>query len=374
MVNNLSDSPPPAKTRDENGPVSLAIDEGKLGWVIRISLLLLLIAAPWPFGSATPLPSGFLSAALYLLFGVWVCNLLLSERGVHFRWPAHRWLGLAVLLGLFQLLPLVPGLLKILAPAAAATHYPKNPEAHQIVGTGWRPVSIESFATETELLRLGALIAAFFLCSHLFVHRRDIRLLGYTLATLGVALSLFAVYQHARWGTVLYGRYPVPSANPFGPFVNHNHFAGFVEMCALVALGGAIGHLGRRSQTVSILLGGSALFMGVALVSLALARRLLGGGSRRGCFGHPGITREGTHASFGTGHLGRSDCTPVALCGAEQRLRANRIHRSGHARRFDAISIAAVVRFVRPRPSIARLWNRTRNLCGCHPALSHGNG
>ena len=266
MVNNLSDSPPPAKTRDENGPVSLAIDEGKLGWVIRISLLLLLIAAPWPFGSATPLPSGFLSAALYLLFGVWVCNLLLSERGVHFRWPAHRWLGLAVLLGLFQLLPLVPGLLKILAPAAAATHYPKNPEAHQIVGTGWRPVSIESFATETELLRLGALIAAFFLCSHLFVHRRDIRLLGYTLATLGVALSLFAVYQHARWGTVLYGRYPVPSANPFGPFVNHNHFAGFVEMCALVALGGAIGHLGRRSQTVSILLGGSALFMGVALV------------------------------------------------------------------------------------------------------------
>ncbi len=200
-----------------------------------------------------------------MLFGVWVCNLLLRENRARFPWPAHRWLGLAIVLGLFSLLPLAPGLLKVLAPASGAIHYPDAPEVREIVGTGWHPVSIESFATETELVRLGALIAAFFLFSHLFVHRRDIRLLGYTLAILGVALSLFAVYQHARWGTVLYGRYPVPSANPFGPFVNHNHFAGFVEMCALVALGGAIGHLGRRSHTVSILLGGSALFSGSAL-------------------------------------------------------------------------------------------------------------
>lgn len=266
MVMNVSDFPPPAKTRNENESAAAALDEGKLGWVIRLSLLLLLVAAPWPFGSATPLPSAFLSAALYLLFGVWVCNLLIRERGVYFRWPAHRWLGLAVLLGLFQLLPLAPGLLKILAPASAAIHFPGIAHAEQIVGTGWRAVSIETFATQGELLRLGALVTAFLLFSHLFVHRRDIRLFGYTVAALGVALSLFAVYQHARWGTVLYGRYPVPSANPFGPFVNHNHFAGFVEMCALVALGGAIGHLGRRSQTVSILLGGSALFMGVAIV------------------------------------------------------------------------------------------------------------
>ena len=265
VMENLSDFPPAAQTRDD-GLASSAIDEGKLGWVIRISLLILLVAAPWPFGSATPLPSAFLSATLYLLFGVWVWNLLIRGGEVHFGWPAHRWLGLAVLLGLIQLLPLAPGLLKILAPAAAASHYPENPDVLEIVGTGWRPVSIEGFATEAELLRLGALIAAFFLFSHFFFHRRDIRILGYTLATLGVALSLFAVYQDARWGTVLYGRYPVPSANPFGPFVNHNHFAGFVEMCALVALGGAIGHLGRRSQTVSILLGGAALFMGVAIV------------------------------------------------------------------------------------------------------------
>ena len=238
----------------------------RVDWTVRILLLLLLVASPWPFGSATPLPPAFLSAALYVLFGIWVAFLLIKKTDLQFPWPGHRWLALGLLFGLFQLLPLAPSLLGALAPASATIHYPAAAEAQQALGTGWRSVSIEPFATEAELLRLGALIAAFYLFGHLFLHRRDIRLLGYSVSFLGVALSLFAVYQQARWGTLLYGRYPVPSVNPFGPFVNHNHFAGFIEMCALVALGGAIGHLGRRTQTVSILMGGSALFMGVALM------------------------------------------------------------------------------------------------------------
>jgi len=229
-------------------------------------LLLLLIVSPWPFGSATPLPSAFLSASLYVLFALWVGFLLIKRPDLAFPWPGYRWLAVGLVLGLVQLLPLAPGFLKVLAPASATIHYPAVAEARQVLGEGWHPVSVQPFATEAELLRIGALMAAFFLFGHLFMHRRDIRLLGYTVSLLGVALSLFAVYQHARWGTLLYGRYPVPSANPFGPFVNHNHFAGFVEMCALVALGGAIGHLGRRSQTMSILMGGAALFMGVALI------------------------------------------------------------------------------------------------------------
>ena len=49
-----------------------------------------------------------------------------------------------------------------------------------------------------------------------------------------IALSLFAVYQRARFGSLLYGRVSVESGTPFGPFVNHNHFAGYVEAAALV--------------------------------------------------------------------------------------------------------------------------------------------
>jgi len=39
------------------------------------------------------------------------------------------------------------------------------------------------------------------------------------------------------FGSLLYGYIAVPTVSPFGPFVNKNHFAGYVEMPALLALG-----------------------------------------------------------------------------------------------------------------------------------------
>jgi O-antigen ligase len=209
---------------------------------------------------------GILTAALYGLFGIWVLYLLLAKNRPAFQWPAWHWLALGLFLGLFQLLPLPEGVMSTLAPASHSIHYPDVAEARDVLGGGWRPVSIEPFTTEAELLRFGSLVAAFFLFSQVFARRHETRLLGYTVVLIGFALSMFAVYQQAKWGTLLYGRFPVPTATPFGPFVNHNHFAGFVEMCALVSLGAAIGHLGLRSPATSILFGGSAAVMGIALV------------------------------------------------------------------------------------------------------------
>ena len=202
-----------------------------------------------------------------------------------YAWPAASWVALGLALVAVQLVPIPSGLMGLLAPAAHSIHHPNVPAAREALGSGWHPISIEPFLTEAELLRLGALAAAFFLASQLFSHRREIRLAGYTMVATGVVLSFFAVYQQAHWGSVLYGRYPVPSATPFGPFVNHNHFAGFVEMCALVALGGAIGHLRRLSLAPIILLGGSASIMAVALVLSGSRGGLLAAAAGAVCLG-----------------------------------------------------------------------------------------
>ena len=324
---------------------------------------------PWPFGSATPLPSAFLSAALYVLFGIWVAFLLIKKTDLQFPWPGHRWLALGLLFGLFQLLPLAPSLLGALAPASATIHYPAAAEAQQALGTGWRSVSIEPFATEAELLRLGALIAAFYLFGHLFLHRRDIRLLGYSVSFLGVALSLFAVYQQARWGTLLYGRYPVPSVNPFGPFVNHNHFAGFIEMCALVALGGAIGHLGRRTQTVSILMGGSALFMGVALMLSRSRGGFLAAAAGAVLLGILALRSKARTRVSGPCDLGRRRRATTPFRCTKQRLPTDRIDRSCFPGRLRAIPIAPLDRFTATRPAIAHRGDGARYIWCRDPSL-----
>jgi hypothetical protein len=124
-------------------------------------------------------------------------------------------------------------------------------------------MSLEPFRTEWSFLQLLGLAGAFHLANRLFQKRAERNLLACTIAGVGVALSLFAVYQNARFGTVLYGRVPVESGTPFGPFVNHNHFAGYAEAAALVALGGAIGLVGRKSA-LAFLLAGCAVLIGIA--------------------------------------------------------------------------------------------------------------
>jgi len=126
-------------------------------------------------------------------------------------------------------------------------------------------MSAEPFQTRWGLLQLVSFVAAFYMASQLYRHGPERRVVVYSLAMLGVALALFGVYQKARFGNVLYGRFQVPSGNPYGPFVNHNHFAGFVEACGLLSLGTALG-TARRNPALGLLLGGASGLMGISLV------------------------------------------------------------------------------------------------------------
>jgi O-antigen ligase len=62
----------------------------------------------------------------------------------------------------------------------------------------------------------------------------------------GVGVSAYGILARGRFGSLLYGRIPVPTVSPFGPYVSKNHFAGYVGMVALLALGLAVGLARRR--------------------------------------------------------------------------------------------------------------------------------
>lgn len=230
--------------------------------IARGILLALVVAAPWPFGSVTPRVAGALSFALVVI-ALTFFGIELARRG---RLPTPRGrliVAAFLLLVALQLLPLPELVSGLFSPASGAIYAAFD--AHFPPGSGWHPISVEPFETAWTLLQLVALALAYALASRLFARTEDRVALAVTTTLVGVALSLFAVYQSARFGTVIYGRFPTTSGTPFGPFVNHNHFAGYVEACALVALGAAIG-LTRRSGALAALFGGAAGFMAIALV------------------------------------------------------------------------------------------------------------
>jgi hypothetical protein len=135
---------------------------------------------------------------------------------------------------------------------------------------------------------------------------------------LGIALALTAIIQKPLYSGAIYGFWtPLTSGRPFGPFVNRNHFAGWMLMgiplalgyfCAIFSQRGASGRrtfrdhviwLSSREASQAMQAGFAALIMGLSL-ALTLSRSAMLSLAAALIFcGYAGVRRQ-------NGALGRS--------------------------------------------------------------------
>ena len=93
------------------------------------------------------------------------------------------------------------------------------------------------YFTQLELLRFGAYLLLFFLSVQAFRTRSDLKKLAWFLILLCFGVSLFGIAQHFTSEGPIYWVRPLRAGgDPFGPYVNRNHFAGFVELTLPIAL------------------------------------------------------------------------------------------------------------------------------------------
>ncbi len=252
---------PPA---DPGFPASLA-----LGVLVAIAVL-----APWPFGAVLPgallavAVIALLAAALVLGAGAWRGGVALPAVPL---WPLA---GFAVV-GLLQLVPLPDALHSLLAPGSWAVWRPVVPEAAAVLGGAARPVSVDPDSTLRGIALAGGLaLLALLAAPALSRPDRAVRAIG-VVGAFGFALSAYAIFARARFGALLYGTIAVPTVNPFGPFVNKNHFAGWVAMAALLVAGLALGLAdrarGRSGDWTTDARAGGVILGIVAAVAMALA-------------------------------------------------------------------------------------------------------
>lgn len=83
--------------------------------------------------------------------------------------------------------------------------------------------------------------------------RLSLRLLVASLIPLGLAVAVFAIVQKATFNGRLYWVWTTinDSANAFGPFVNRNHFAGWMLMATTLTAGYLCGELAARPASKS---------------------------------------------------------------------------------------------------------------------------
>ncbi len=127
---------------------------------------------------------------------------------------------------------------------------------------GW---TVYAYDTKLEALRLAAELILLFLTAQAFRTPREWRSLVWFLLSLAFAVSVFGIIQHFTWNGKLYWLRTLHyGGEPFGPFVNRDDFAGFVELILPLGLALLVLDGERRDRRLLVIL--FAVFPAAALV------------------------------------------------------------------------------------------------------------
>jgi O-antigen ligase len=97
-------------------------------------------------------------------------------------------------------------------------------------------LTLDRTSTREGLVLLFCYFLVFLVVSNENWSPRWLRRLAIAMAVIGFAVAMFGMVQFFAWNGSLYWVRPVKFGSPFGPYLNHNHFAGLMEMTFPVAL------------------------------------------------------------------------------------------------------------------------------------------
>ena len=176
-------------------------------WFSAAGLLLLatLLAAPLAFGAVQEWAWGAMAVGAFLTLLIW--SIAGARQGkLKILWsPLYLPALLFLLLGTLQLF------------------------AHR---------TLDPISTRESLLKLATDLFFFFLAGQLLTAgaEKTLRAFGLAAVVYAFALALMAMLQFFSSNGLIYWRVQTPGS-PFGPYVNHNHYAGLMEMLIPVGAG-----------------------------------------------------------------------------------------------------------------------------------------
>ena len=185
---------------------------------------------------------------------------------------------------LFQLVPLPPALVQWLSPAAFDIH---STTAQLTDTSGWMPLTVNFKATVSEFFRI-ATYALFYILTVQLLRKRGLLLATViVIAVFGGLLAFSSILQfYLTQDMALWFRHSPINSIVMGPYANHNHYAGLMELIFPIVLGlflfyrprmgntslikGIAEILSQEKANVHILIGTAALLILISIfVSLS---------------------------------------------------------------------------------------------------------
>jgi O-antigen ligase len=126
-------------------------------------------------------------------------------------------------------------------------------------------LSMDVEATRKALTMLIFLFISFLIAVNFLTRYEWLRKLANIMVIYGLALAVFGLIQHFSWNGSFYWLRQTERDLVFGPFANHNHFAGYMEMLIPIPVALLITRGVRRELWAFYAF--AAVMMGIALVA-----------------------------------------------------------------------------------------------------------
>jgi putative inorganic carbon (HCO3(-)) transporter len=219
--------------------------------MIKILLILLLIFTPIAFGSMEIWAFSLMELCIFLIIILgtlqWAFRKPLDADnhpepilGRSWTFPAV-FLGLFLLLVLFQMLSLPAGLLKILSPRTYALRFDLSPlslESQPPPSSLSVPLSFLPFTTQIEFFKWFALIALFLFLLKWKGFEKGKSTLITVIMFIGISESLYGMIEFLSGHEhILYVEASSLISSVTGTFINRNYFAGYLLMVIPLAFG-----------------------------------------------------------------------------------------------------------------------------------------
>ena len=231
--------------------------------VIEYGIIFLIVFTPLAFGTVHVWAYTVMELTVLFLLLVWLLKLIYLNRSFHgfclslVKTPLNLPLCLFFLLVLFQMVPLSPSVIEHISPNTYDLYIQTVP-GYGVQEAGLnapdkisvnRPLSIYSHATRDELLKILTYVAVFLLIINNIKTRDQMRRLVLAIIITGTIVAFLGILQMLSGTNKIYwfwlSKYKI--GNYFGPYVNPNHFAGYMGMVIPLGIGFLISQLFNHS-------------------------------------------------------------------------------------------------------------------------------
>ncbi|MFQ5901191.1 MAG: O-antigen ligase family protein [Thermodesulfobacteriota bacterium] len=232
--------------------------------IIETGLILLIVFTPFALGSVHIRAYTLMELTVLLLVVIWFIKMINQGEICIPKTPLNIPILLFICLIFFQLIPLPEYILKVISPNTHRIYSDTINSLSTASTTGLaNSLSLYPYATKTELLKFMSYIGVFFLIIGNITTGRQINRLIMAIVITGFLVSIFALIQSFTWNGKIYWVIEFTrGASPFGPFINKNNFAGYINLIIPVALSM---FMMKRDNNKKALFGFMAVVMATAI-------------------------------------------------------------------------------------------------------------